>query len=246
MKKIIKLITVIGLVLIVIGIVSTTGIDSILKDKISLEKGEDIIDDALPKELMEKVEFTFSSKYYELFYKRKVKASQIPNAAKLSLAGQSYRRKNKSSYEMTKEEMKEELINIFGSNVKYKDEDFKAGACFADSMKIEDDKYKFLGGCSGLDTKTSYKTKIIKAVKKENSIEITEKIAYLTPKTLDIQNDKASYYIYDKKEGKLLGTIKEDEEFNIDDYLKDLKAYKFKFIKEEDNYYFDSVKEVAM
>lgn len=243
MKKVVKPIIFIGIILIIVGVVSTIGVNNIIeKLPIKAEEGTDITKEELPTQLMEKIRFSFGTKYYELYYEKKIKAKNLPNAAKLYLAGAAYRRKNKSSYQMTKEDMKKELINIFGSNVEYKDGDFNAGSCFAESMTLENNIYKFQGGCGSLDLKTSYRTKIIKAVKKETYIEITEKAAYVMPTEVDMLSNKAAYNVYDKKDGKLLGKVGANEEFDINKYLNDLKSYKYKFVKEGDNYYFDSVK----
>lgn len=243
MKKVVNFIIVIGIISLVVGGYFSLGIDDKINNMVD-NKYKNITEEELPKELMQKIEFTYGSKYYDVYYGKKQKASKLPNAAKLSLAGSQYRRKNNESYQMTKEEMKEELINIFGSEVEYKDEDFNAGVCFAESMKMEDEKYIFTGGCNGLNKTKTFYTKIIKAIEKKDSIEITEKVAYVLPKEIDMQNNKSSLNIYSEKNGKFLGTVEMNEEFDIDKYLDNLNTYKFKFKKEGNNYYFDSVKEV--
>lgn len=244
MKKIVKPFITIAIMLLIIGVVLTLNVHEKVIDELDLGKKENIIEDSIVNELMEKIEFSFGSKYYELYYEKDLKAEKLPNAAKLSLAGSAYRRKNAKSHQMTKEEMKEELINIFGSEVEYKDEEFNAGVCFAESMKIEDDNYIFTGGCNGLNLNKTYFTKVVKAEKSNKYIEITQKVAYVLPKEIDVTTMNSALNVYNKKNGKLLGSVEMDETFNIDNYLDELKSYMFRFKKENDNYYFESVKEI--
>ncbi len=206
------------------------------------EAYEEITNEELVKELMDKIDMPLWSKYYEIYYTDKIDAKDLPNDAKLLLGSALYRSKNKTATEMTTSEMKEQLQEIFGENISYKDESIDTGACYGDNMTLSNDTYTFDGGCGGMGPVDNYQTKLIQAKKYADKIEIIQKIAYLSYG--DDWTPDSEYYernIYTKKDGKKLGTENGVEEFDIEKYINQLDSYLYTFKLENNHYIFESV-----
>ena len=208
------------------------------------EKRKNLKEEKFIQELLDKVEMPLWSNYYETYYKEDIKAEDLPNDAKLLLGSYNYRKKNEHKTEMTQEEMKQELVNVFGSDVSYTDESIEAGACFGDSMSYKDGKYSFQGGCGGMGPISNYQSIITEAYEKNNKIIIKERVAYISYEGWTPMEKPYIRIVSVQREGKELARESSEDKFDIEEYVDQLNEYQFTFQKENDNYIFKSVKKM--
>lgn len=98
------------------------------------------------------------------------------------------------------------------------------------------DIYYYSEAC-GMETLNGYINKLIEARKYKDKIEIYEKVAFYF---VDSENNQI-IYTKNSNYSDYLTSTSYDGEFDINNYLDNLKTYKYTFVYKDGNYYFDSV-----
>ena len=152
---------------------------------------------------------------------------------------------------LSKEEVKDGIESFFGPNISYNDTDLidaNYDYCGFSRFKYDTTRKVYISEtitCSGFPS-PYIDSKIISAIKTDNKIELTIKIAYV--KYDRYKNDNIIKYIYkDYNDIKYLDKfeILKDNSYDINNYLDKLNTFKFTFTLNSNNYYyFESVKKV--
>jgi len=133
------------------------------------------------------------------------------------------------------EDLKKQYTKIFGDD-NYKGQDIEYSCPTIISYNPKEKRYEYNEFCGGGIT-TGYENKIIEARKYDNKIEIYEKVAFYL---FDEDYESITYW-ENSDYTDLIVETSIDEEFNVDEYLQNMKTYKFVFERKENNYYFKSV-----
>jgi len=142
----------------------------------------------------------------------------------------------------TAEELNKKIVSIFGKNYKYTDKSF--GSCPVFEYDETTKKYTSPSdpACGGTCGPTNIK-KIVKAINKDNSIEIYVRILFVG----DYDGTSTKYY-KDYNKTQLLTDLEKDYYNNITESDKNVSQgslYKLTFIKEDNNYVFASSEPVS-
>ena len=144
------------------------------------------------------------------------------------------------------EDIKESYYKIFGSSVEFKTESLDGNDCGLTAFTYDSGSKVYkesVNGCGGTAL-PYYETKIIKAVKYSDRIEITEKVVYVELEWDESSSETYQFVYTNKDKTNKLATVSSNEEISIDDYLDRLDSYKYTFKKDGDNYYFYSSEKV--
>jgi hypothetical protein len=141
--------------------------------------------------------------------------------------------------EFTAAQMKEAMAKVFGSTTTYRDENFSSCTTAIYKYDIEKKIYKMEDGCGcgGMCTERTER-KLYKAIQKEDTITIEEKIGYAMP---DNNTDKFSLYNY-YNHNERIGECIQQETYtcsNLDKYYSDLSSIIYTFKMENGNYVFE-------
>ena len=158
---------------------------------------------------------------------------------------------NEVYYEISKETLKKQIENIFGKDTSYQDMSFNGGynnkVIYDENTGVYKINRKVTSSFGGFHVPIYYH-KIVKAVKYEDRLEITEKMffakgyPYSIYKSTEIPEDGGDY-----KGLEYVGLSKMDENGieSLDDtmeaYEEQLNSYKYTFKYEKGNYYLNSV-----
>lgn len=244
-KKIVGfLLLIIGIILIIIGTVMSSSNnkkkETVEKTKTkSTEVVEEIsLDTVFPYDLVDSVTMSEYSDYSDYLYlKDKLNVEDINNQVLLSLAARKYLYANNTTT-MTSEDMKKSIKSLFG-NVKYKDTTINAGSCLGESAEYKKGKYSFAGDCGGSYI-SHFITKIVKATRYKDRVEIIQKVGYAD---YDFPNDEVKELIY--KDNSLKDLIGKEDATNdtviYEKYKDSFPEYMFTFNYEDEEYHFESI-----
>lgn len=184
--------------------------------------------------------------YFGYFYQEdKYNNSSIDNNIKIYMAIRKVLSNQKDINYSKKIEIKEAdvtdaLKELFGSDVTYKHESLEGNTCSYTNFKYNKSKKMYIqepDGCFESNTDTIL-SEIIDKKTTDKKIEIYEKIGYVEI-SYNTQNKKISYNIYkDIAKKNKIATI---DEYSISSVKDSLSTYKYTFIKENNNYYLNSV-----
>lgn len=207
------------------------------------------VDDTLVNELFDSINNAHMECRYEYLYNtdKKITVSDFSDELVFKygykkLADEREKQGNNSLYSVggsfTSDELRSAITSLFGKNYKYTDKSYEN---FCPPLKYDDTTKKYViprepacGGTCG----PNYAKKIVKAIKKDNNIEIYVRVIYSS-----MDSTGKSIYYGDYNETKLLTNIDVDNEGYILDTNKNMiqgSLFKFIFTKEDNNYIYES------
>lgn len=134
------------------------------------------------------------------------------------------------------EALKNQYNTIFGNLDNYKDETFNYSCPVTIEYNEDEKQYEYESAC-GYNISSGYISKLTEAKKYDDCLEIYEKVVFYL---IDEETGDISYFNTSDYSEQLV-VLENDEQFNIDDYTDKLDIYKYTFIKDGNNYYFDRV-----
>lgn len=198
--------------------------------------------------------FAAGPKFQGYFYlKDKYTKNEIDNKIKLLIGLNSMNLKNRferaNDYEMgkaklTASEVKEAIQSVFGKDISYQDVSYEQGddvmfcATGLPTFNSQDNSYVIKeDGCGGV-LFPIYQTKLIRATKYKDRIEIEEKALYVTSSPEDENNVTSN--IYKPRKTELIAEkVTDDSQDN--QFFDKTDTYKYTFQLKDGNYYFESV-----
>lgn len=136
--------------------------------------------------------------------------------------------------DFTEEMINNEIAKIFGKNYKFINQEY--GTCIQYKYDINTKTYKYSGGKCNSTCKNKNMVKIVKALKKNNTIEIYPRVLFIDSKP----NSLKYYKDYDRTLSVDLITDKIGIPYEIDENYAKGSLYKLIFTKEDNNYVFTS------
>lgn len=174
----------------------------------------------------------------------------LDNQIKLIVGLQKSYRQDESITAISKTQMTTNIQSVFGKDMTYQDENIDA-ACYgtAANYNSQNQTYELVGGCGGMFI-PYYRSKVVSAIRTEDSIIIDEKAIYADFNTdswdgesevpMELYTPDQKTRITDTTDATYSG---HEDEF-IDQYQDQLPTYRYTFKLEDGNYYFDSVEKV--
>ena len=205
-------------------------------------------DSPIVSNLMDTMHYTIERRYNDDIYEGYfynydyIDNNNISDEIKIYLAIRTFKQSDWASYNgnmritIREDNVKKKIKELF--NTSYTNKTLNGDPCVYAMFEYDDKSHIYIqpGNTCDNELKSFYTTKIINAKDYDDYIEIDEKVGYL-------KFNNTNYLLYkNKNELEYVTTLKSD---NIDNILDSLNTYRFKFIKQNNNYYLESVKKIG-